>query len=88
MVRQLDSDDFRARRKVLESDDFASTDGEPDPPPSDLISEEAWDGIMTLPDDVAIRTTSHLGEWVALLYHLWGDGWSPSRADRSSWMRC
>ncbi|WEY41539.1 hypothetical protein [Paraburkholderia sp. SUR17] len=82
MVRQLDSDDFRARRKVLESDDFASTDGEPDPPPSDLISEEAWDGIMTLPDDVAIRTTSHLGEWVALLYHLWG-GWVESFPRRS-----
>lgn len=74
MVRLLDSDDFRARREVLESDDFASADGEPDPPPSALISEETWDGIMTLPDDVAIRTTSHLGEWVELLHDLWRDG--------------
>lgn len=73
MVRRLDLGDFRAHRKVLEPDDFASFDGETDPPPSDLISEEAWDGIMTLPDDVAIRTTSHLGEWVALLHDLWAD---------------
>ncbi|HDV8349631.1 TPA: hypothetical protein RKT01_001381 [Burkholderia vietnamiensis] len=82
MVRPLDSDDFRARRKVLEPDDFASSDGEPDPPPSDLISEEAWDGIMTLPDDVAIRTTSHLGEWVELLHDLWA-GWVESFPRRS-----
>ncbi|KVC95997.1 hypothetical protein WI78_18390 [Burkholderia ubonensis] len=82
MVRPLDFDDFRARRKVLEPDDFASSDGEPDPPPSDLISEEAWDGIMTLPCDVAIRTTSHLGEWVELLHDLWA-GWVESFPRRS-----
>ncbi|WP_322092866.1 hypothetical protein [Paraburkholderia bannensis] len=82
MVHPLDSADFRAHRKVLEPDDFASHDGEPDSPPSDLISEETWDGIMTLPDDVAIRTTSHVGEWVALLYDLWKE-WIDSFPRRS-----
>ncbi|MBR8316937.1 hypothetical protein KDW36_27580 [Burkholderia dolosa] len=82
MVRLLGSCDFRARRKVLEPDDFASTSGELDQPPTDLISQEAWDGIMTLPDDVAIRTTSHLGEWVELLHELWA-GWVDSFPRRS-----
>ncbi|WP_186275877.1 hypothetical protein [Burkholderia gladioli] len=82
MVRLLASDDFRAHRKVLDSDDFALTDGEPDPPPRDLVSQEVWDGIMTLPDDVVIRTTSHLGKWVELLYDLWG-GWANSLPRRS-----
>lgn len=83
MVRHLDASDFRAHRKVLDPDDFALTDGEPDPPPSDLVSEEVWDGIMTLPDDVAIRTTSHLGEWVELLHELW-EGWIDSLPRRSN----
>jgi hypothetical protein len=74
MVRKLEPGDFRAHRKILESDDFALSDGEPDPPPSDLISQEAWDGIMVGPDDVAIRTTSHQGDRVAFLHELWG-GW-------------
>jgi hypothetical protein len=74
MVRRLDDGDFRAYRKILEPDDFALSDGEPDPPPTDLISEDVWDGIMTLPDDVAIRTTSFQGDRVSLLHELWA-GW-------------
>lgn len=73
MVRKLDPDDFRAHRKVLEPDDFALGSDEPDPPPTDLIDEETWGGIMDLPDDVAIRTTSHQGQRVALLHELWSD---------------
>lgn len=73
MTRKLDLNDFRAVRRVLEPDDFALTDGEPDPAPTDLISEDAWHGIMTLPDDVAIRTTSHQGSRIELLYALWSD---------------
>jgi hypothetical protein len=70
MVKRMDLDDFRAIRRVLDPDDFALSDGEPDPPPKDLIGEEAWDHIMTLPGDVAIRTTNHQGSRVALLYEL------------------
>jgi|UPI000482CB63 hypothetical protein len=32
-----------------------------------MTSQEAWDGIATLSDDVAIRMTSRLEEWVALV---------------------
>lgn len=74
MVCRLEDGDFRAHRKVLEPDDFALSDGKSDQPPTDLISADAWDGIMTLPDDVAIRTTNHEGSRVSLLHELW-EGW-------------
>lgn len=73
MVRKLDPDDFRAHRKILEPNDFALGSDEPDPPPTDLVDAETWDGMMTLPDDVAIRTTNHQGKRIALLHELWGD---------------
>lgn len=74
MVSKLDSNDFRAHRKILEPSDFALGSNDPDPPPTDMIPEEAWNGIMTLPDDVAIRTTGYQGSRVSLLYDLW-TGW-------------
>jgi len=58
MVKELPLTDFRAVRRVLEPSDFALVDDGPEPPPSDLVSENAWHSIMDLPDDVAIRTTS------------------------------
>lgn len=73
MVRKLDPADFRAVRKVLDPSDFALAGDEPDPPPTDLVSEETWDGIMTLPDDVSIRISDHHGTRLELLYSLWGD---------------
>jgi hypothetical protein len=74
MVIKLDPNDFRSRRLMLEPSDFALGGTEPEPEPTDLISESAWNGIMTLPGDVAIRTTSHQGERIELLYDLWA-GW-------------
>ena len=47
MVRKLNATDFRARRMVLEPDDFALTDGELEPMPADLVSDRTvWHGIM------------------------------------------
>jgi hypothetical protein len=43
------------------------------PSPTDLVSEEVWHGIMHLPDDVAITTSSHHGTQLDALYTLWGD---------------
>ena len=43
-------------------------------PPTNLISAESWHGIMTLPDDVAIRTTSYQGSRIEVLHELWS-GW-------------
>lgn len=73
MVVELDPKDFRSRRLILETSDFALGGTEPDPEPTQLISEYAWNGIMTLPGDVAINTTSYQGERVEILYDLWSD---------------
>ena len=73
MVIKLNSNDFRSQRFILEPSDFALGGDEPGQAPTDLMSENAWNRIMTLPGDVAIRTTSHQGERVELLYDLWSD---------------
>ena len=62
--------DFRAIRYVMESDDFALSDDGPAPPPSDLIPEDDWHGIMDVPGDVAISTTNHQGKRIAALHKL------------------
>jgi hypothetical protein len=72
MVRKLPATDFRARRMVLEPDDWGVTDGEPEPEPTDLVNRTVWHGIMDIADDVAIRTTSHQGSRIGLLHELWG----------------
>src|SRR5215831_3604939 len=55
-------------------------DGEPEtyPPPSDLIPEESWDQVMTLPTDVALRSSSYEGSAIARLATLesqWISSW-------------
>lgn len=70
MVKNVDLDDFRAIRRVLEPDDFALTDGKPDPPATDLIDQDAWEHIMTLPGHVAITTTNHQGSRISLMNDL------------------
>lgn len=57
---------------MLPPEAFAVSEGV-DAPPSDLISEDTWHGIVHLPDDVALRTSSHKGRRLHLLYGLWGD---------------
>ncbi len=72
MTKRLSHSDFRTVRVVLEPEDFALGNDEPDPPPSDLIAEKTWHGIMDLPDDVAIRTSDHRGKVLGEVYWLWG----------------
>ena len=72
MTKQLSPTDFRAVRVILEPNDFALGSDEPDPPPSDLVSEETWHGMMDLPDDVAIRTSNRNGKILGEVYWLWG----------------
>ncbi len=66
MAKPLPIDDFRAIRIILESDDFALTDGKPDVA-SDLVDEETWRHIMMLPDDVSVRTSNHHGKLIRKL---------------------
>lgn len=70
MTKNMDLSDFRAIRRVLEADDFALTDGKPDPPPTDLIDRDSWEHIMTLPGHVAITTTSYQGSRISLMNDL------------------
>jgi hypothetical protein len=66
----LPETDFRARRTVLIREDFAYAP-KPAPPPSDLIDKATWDSIVTLPDDVAVRSTNYHGTTVRQLHDLW-----------------
>jgi hypothetical protein len=71
MPRKLPVHDFRARRIVLTRADFAWAPG-PEQPASDRVDKATWDGIVTLPDDVAIRTSNHHGTALRQLEDLWG----------------
>ena len=71
MPKFLPLTDFRARRSVLTRRDFGYAPG-PAPRPSDIIDEATWDSIVTLPDDVAVRTTNYHGTTLKQLDELWG----------------
>jgi hypothetical protein len=72
MSKQIPLSDFRARRSMLEPHEFAISEGQ-DVPPTDLVEEEVWKGIVHLPEDVSIRISDHNGVRFRLLYSLWGD---------------
>lgn len=71
MPKLLTKTDFRARRRVLLRDDFGFAPG-PAPRRSDIISKATWDSIVTLPDDVAVRTSNYHGTTLTQLHDLWG----------------
>jgi hypothetical protein len=71
MPRLLPLTDFRARRRVLVRRDFGYAPN-PAPRPSEMIDKETWDSIVTLPDDVAVRTTNYHGTKIKQLDELWG----------------
>lgn len=79
MPKYLPIKDFRARRIVLTRGDFAYA---PNPPkrPSDRIERRIWNGIVTLPDDVAVRTSNYHGTALKQLSELW-DAWIESYGD-------
>jgi hypothetical protein len=66
--------DFRNLRALLPDEVFAlPKGGRKRRDPTDVVSEKTWQGIMHLPDDVAIMTSNHHGTALAALYTLWGD---------------
>jgi hypothetical protein len=71
MPKYLPDADFRSRRTVLAQEDFAHAPT-PELPASDLIDKSTWDGIVALPDDVAVRTSNHHGNALKQLDDLWG----------------
>ena len=62
MAKPLPKEDFRSMRIVLEPHDFAWGSENPERPPKDLILKETWKEIVSLPDDVAIRTSNNYGQ--------------------------
>jgi hypothetical protein len=61
---------FKTKRKKLPPDAFAiGPDVEPEP--LDPIDEETWDSIVSLPDDVSIRTAEDFGTDLKNLWYLW-----------------
>jgi hypothetical protein len=64
--------DFRCHRELLPDEAFALVSGKR-PGPTDLVEERTWQGIMQLPDDVALTTSNHHGKQLATLYALWGN---------------
>jgi hypothetical protein len=71
MPKRLPDTDFRARHRVLTRGDFAYAP-KPERPASDAINKSTWDSIVTLPDDVAVRTSNHHGTALKQLDDLWG----------------
>ncbi|MFZ1155357.1 MAG: hypothetical protein WAN93_10680 [Solirubrobacteraceae bacterium] len=64
-------DNFRARRQKLPPEAFAiHPDSEPEA--VDLIDQYTWNGIVNLPDDVALRTSERHGEVLHHAYAAWG----------------
>jgi hypothetical protein len=81
MPKPLPLEDFRAVRIVLEDDDFAIVPEDPDRPPTDLIDCDTWNSIVTLPDDVSVRTSNDYGRLLQGMDRCW-DGFIDSLSMR------
>jgi hypothetical protein len=75
----LPDDDFRRIRRYLAPHVYATwrvdDPDEPDlwAPPDDMIPKDDWDGIMTLPTDVVLKTTSYEGSLTHRLHQIASD---------------
>lgn len=73
---ELQDDDFRRVRRYLSPHLFAlPREDEPGTyrPPNDLVPEEHWDHITTLPTDVALKSSSYEGSTISRLAELDSD---------------
>ena len=70
-MKPLPDSDFRARRFLLEKEDFALASGDY-AGPINLIDEGTWHSIVDLPDDVSIRTTDKYGSQLGQMWKFWG----------------
>ena len=78
--------DFRRIRRYLAPWLFADgEEGETYSPPTDLITEERWDSVMTLTTDVALKSSSYEGSLIGRLAQLNSD-WIFSWPDEAPFM--
>ena len=71
MPRLLPLEDFRARRTALTRGDFLIA-APSAAPANDRIDRATWNSVVTLPDDIAVRTTNYHGTAIRQLHDLWG----------------
>jgi hypothetical protein len=70
-MKPLRASDFRSRRLTLQNKDFALARGKY-PGPINLISKGTWESIVSLPDDVSIRTSDKYGPQLHKMWEYWG----------------
>ncbi len=70
-MKPLPASDFRAKRLMLEDSDFAVAPGKY-LGPTNLIQEDTWKSITSLPDDVSIRTSDKYGSQLEEMWEYWG----------------
>lgn len=75
-VAKLPPHDFRRERQYLPPSAWGCIEGDITDiygPPQDLVLEEIWRGVMDLPTDVALESTSQEGSRIARLHRLHSD---------------
>jgi hypothetical protein len=70
-MKPLPTSDFRAKRFMLEDSDFAESPGKY-AGPTNLIQEDTWKSLTSLPDDVSIRTSDTYGSQLEQMWEYWG----------------
>lgn len=73
-MKPLPNSDFRASRYMLEDDDFALSSGSYEGA-TNLITETTWKSIVSLPDDVSVRTSDKYGPELDRMWEycgMWG----------------
>jgi hypothetical protein len=89
-MKPLFASDFRAKRLMLDDSDFAIAPGKY-PGPTHLIAKATWESIVSLPDDVSIRTSDrygpeleqmweYCGKWVRLVGGVQALGSDPTKS--------
>jgi hypothetical protein len=69
-MKPLSLSDFRANRLMLDDSDFAIAPGDY-PGPTNLIQKATWTSIVSLPDDVSIRTSDQYGPQLEQMWEYW-----------------
>jgi len=85
MTQRADACDFRATRRKLPPDAFLLGPEGPDPPAEDLMDEQVWSSIMSLPDDVSLRTSDGHRSHLEAMHELWSS-WIESVGDEQDSM--
>lgn len=63
--------DFRATRRKLPPEAFLLGPERPDPSPQDLVEAQVWNSMVSLPDDVCLRTSDNQGSHLKAMHELW-----------------